>query len=391
MDATEMGNRGRVSGCTAGEASSRHPRLRTGALLPLLVGALLSSQKAVAVTRSWVGGTGWWSTATNWSPIGQPQDGDTAFLTQSDATNRTISYANPLTPNPVLNLLRIDATGAGTITLSQTKDSLAAFDEYVGDTGNGAFLQSGGTNAITNYLYIAPSVGSSGSYELSNSGILRAAEESIGRSGVGALTQSGGANVVTDAIVMGDAGSGTYSLIGGSLSSTNQFLGDGAGTGVFNHIGGTNTLGGTLFLAQSNANGTATYNISGNAQLSVVNEVVGGAGSGHFNQTGGDNVVTDGIVLASQGVASWAGGTYDLSGGGVSANYETVGLRGKGWFTQSGGTNHVAAGLFLGAEGNGGGNYNLSGSGALFANSETIGGLALPITHKSSKSHHPCR
>ena len=56
-------------------------------------------------------------------------------------------------------------------------------------------MQSGGTNSVAGYLYLGYNAGSSGTYNLSGSGLLSAGySEYIGYSGSGSFTQSGGTN-----------------------------------------------------------------------------------------------------------------------------------------------------------------------------------------------------
>ena len=47
---------------------------------------------------------------------------------------------------------------------------------FVGYSGTGSFTQSGGTNTISDYLYLGYNSGSSGTYSLSGSGQLSSAE-----------------------------------------------------------------------------------------------------------------------------------------------------------------------------------------------------------------------
>ncbi len=187
--------------------------------------------------------------------------------------------------------------------------------ENVGYSGSGSFIQSGGTNAIsnylTNYLTLGCFAGSVGSYQLSGSGLLTGFAVTVGNSGSGTFTQSGGTNAITN---------------------------------------GTLTLGG-------NAGATGAYNLSGSGLLSVSaypggSEEMGVSGSGMFTQSGGTNNMTGSLYLGSSGA-------YNLTGGVLSASYETICAGGT--FSQSAGTNLVADTLSLGTGTSGVASYNLSG------------------------------
>ena len=88
----------------------------------------------------------------------------------------------------------------------------AGFNENVGDTGNGSFTQSGGTNSCS-FFYVGANAGSSGTYSLSGSGPLSSSFEWVGNSGTGAFTQTGGNNSPSFLTIANNAGSsGAYSL-----------------------------------------------------------------------------------------------------------------------------------------------------------------------------------
>ena len=93
--------------------------------------------------------------------------------------------------------------------------------------------------------------GSSGSYSLSG-GYLAAATEYVGNSGSGAFTQSGGTNSASSGIVLGnnDGSSGSYNLSGGSLFA--GYITDGNyASGTFTQTGGTTSVGGSIYVART--------------------------------------------------------------------------------------------------------------------------------------------
>jgi hypothetical protein len=239
------------------------------------------------------------------------------------------------------------------MTLSHsTVYTLTAEYEYIGVTGTGTYTQSAGTNDVYT-LYLGWASGSSGTYNLSG-GALTAGAEYIGAWGTGTFTHTGGTNT-TSKLYLGDSSgsSGTYDLSGaGTLLTGSEYIGDG-GTGTFTQSGGTNTIAydysafsdGTLYVGHSST-GSGTYDLSGGA-LSAYREYIGYDGTGTFIQTGGTNTLLYDAGLLYSGYLylgrnSGSSGTYDLSGtGALSAYREYIGYDGTGAFTQSGGTNTV--------------------------------------------------
>ena len=94
-----------------------------------------------------------------------------------------------------------------------------AGSEYVGDSGTGAFTQTGGTNTVTGGLVLGDASGGSGTYKLNGGTLAVGGDEYIGNSGTGVFTQKGGTNAITGNLLVGaGAGSGTYALLGGSAT-----------------------------------------------------------------------------------------------------------------------------------------------------------------------------
>ncbi|MBU1055379.1 MAG: hypothetical protein KKC46_16395, partial [Proteobacteria bacterium] len=306
-----------------------------------------------------------------------------------------------------------NGVGKGIYELSGT-GSLSAKDEYIGFNSIGIFIQMGGTNEVANTLYLGSNhfiVGAIGTYELSKTGSLSANEEIIGNSGRGTFTQNGGTNTVTNDLYLGkNSGSeGTYNLNGGSLDVQRNIEG-GAGTSIINIDGGTlsdnwaginvdnfnvgygsgsngafamsgknltamneyigydgsgifTQTGGTnnpAFLTLGfNSSGVGTYELGGTGELAANSEIIGDEGAGAFTQTGGFNELINILYLGNQ---SGSNGTYELGGtGSLSADYEIIGNSGRGIFTQNGGTNTVTNDLYLGKNSGGKGTYNLHG------------------------------
>ncbi|MGA2616425.1 MAG: autotransporter-associated beta strand repeat-containing protein [Thermoguttaceae bacterium] len=216
----------------------------------------------------------------------------------------TITNASPYSPALDLNNGLV-ISGAGNVTLGWpgngnygnlvvndpasgiTGGSLTLANQYVGTAGTGVFTQSGGSNAVSNYLYLGYNPGNSGSYSLSGTGTLSAAAEYVGLSGVGAFAQSGGANSAGSTIFVGaSAGStGTYNLRGsGQLYAGNEEIVGSQGAGTFTQAGGTNTANLELLLASASTSYGA-YNLNGGTL--IVRSIIGGSGTAAFNFNGG--------------------------------------------------------------------------------------------------------
>src|SRR3989344_3665542 len=166
----------------------------------------------------WVCDNDWWDSSSCWSDGGQPQNGDSAFLIQSDGAYRSVSYRTS-DPSAVLNGLVIDATGGGMMALWQSQDPLAANYEVIGIDGTGIFAQDGGTHTVGGDLYLDG----------------HGDPLSISIDGVTGLIPSG------TYYLLDMVGTGSLSVAG------SEHIGD-FGTGVFTQSGGTHTVGGGLYL-----------------------------------------------------------------------------------------------------------------------------------------------
>jgi autotransporter-associated beta strand protein len=257
--------------------------------------------------------------------------------------------------------------------------------QYVGYAGIGSFAQSGGSNLVSDALYLGYT--SSGTYTLSG-GSLSAANEYLGFSGTGNFTQSGGTNAATGTLELGcNAGDrGIYNLNGGLLVLPAMGLTQGAGTAIFNFGGGTLGVSSPWScLWNINLTGTGgpgTINTTG-GNISISGNLSGGGGltafgTGVLTLTGsntytGNTTVNGGTLQVSNGgtdaasntlyvgYSPGANGFYALNSGSLSASYEDIGVFGNGGFTQSGGTNTVSGGLEFANGSNGSGFYNLNG------------------------------
>ena len=279
----------------------------------------------------------------------------TGLFNQTGGTY-SVSTAMTLAANP---------GSSGTYDLSGT-GALEANKIRVGSSGTGVFTHSAGTNTVVDLLNLGNLSSGHGTYDLSGTGALTADREFIGNGGIGIFNQTGGSNIVAGGLDLGQtlAGNGTYNLSAGSVQAGSQGIGN-FGTGLFAHSGGTNTV--DLIIVGNVGGSNGQYDLSGTGALAVDRLFVGNNGVGVFNQTSGTNTVagTQGILRVGGG--STGDGTYNLSGGTLSSTDAIIGISGTGLFNQTGGTYSVSTAMTLAANPGSSGTYDLSGTGALSA------------------------
>jgi len=343
--------------------------LKVASLVVWLVVGCWVPNLSAQVDYYWIGapGTQDWGTAANWNPPNVPNPGDSAFLEQADTQNRIATYRNIFPTIPALNLIRINASGTGTMTLSLADPGLTGSLQvgtlYIGDTHQGLLHQTEGSLTATEYLYLGSQTGSSGSYTM-EAGDLRANNLVVGEFGQGFFIQSQNTATPTNVIVENDFGLGTnvggqgsYELLGGNLSANYSFVGF-AGQGDFIQSGGRHTVTNELILGYVEGS-QGNYELSGPGILVTNYTWVGNQGTGIVNQTGGDHEVAEDLVLGLSGGGS---GTYDLRGGALEVGGDLfVGDGGSGAFTQTAGTNTVIGHLGVGRGVGGIGTFDVQG------------------------------
>jgi len=171
----------------------------------------------------------------------------------------------------------------------------------------GAINQSGG------YLQPSTLVVDGGAYDLSGTGQVSTANEYVGYSGSGTFNQKGGTNTITNRLYLGtDAGaSGTYNLFGGLLVVPSIF--QGSGSSSLNIAGGTLTgLGSgvnlSLPIVLTSSGSSGTFDTS-SSSLTLAGQI---SGPGGLTKTGsatlvlagnntyfGDTTVAQGALLLS--------------------------------------------------------------------------------------------
>jgi fibronectin-binding autotransporter adhesin len=279
-------------------------------------------------------------------------------------------------------------TAGSPLTISEDRaiSGWANIDDHV--TCQGSLTATSG-GAI--YLNSGITISGSGKIDLGNGnlkvedassslsgGSLTAFNQYIGYSGEGAFIQSAGFNTVTANITTSNVGfflgynaqaKGTYTLTGsGQLKANSEYVGYN-GTGTFNQSAGTNTCS-YLVLGQ-NAGSLGSYNLDGTGSVTNYDEIVGWIGEGIFTQSSGSATSSGGLTIGYQ---KGSKGTYNLSGGSLTLGIEYVGRYGEGTFNHSGGINNIPENeLNLGYEQGSQGIYNLSGSGTLIAGLIRVG------------------
>jgi hypothetical protein len=283
--------------------------------------------------------------------------------------------------NTVTNDLYL-GSDSGNATYSLSGGTLDVRENIVGGFGTNDFLIDGGilTNnwqsSNVDRFNVGHGSGSDVSFTI-NSRSVTSNYQTVGGSGAGTFNQTGGTNTVTNNLYLGldSGGNGTYTLSGGTLDVKDSIW-TGAGIGIVNIDGGTLTSNWkSINVSTFNVGFSGLSNgsfLMDSKSLQSNYQTVGGSGTGAFTQTGGSNTVTNNLYL---GDAFECSGTYELSGtGSLSAYNEYIDYSGTGRFTQTGGANTVMNNLTLGYAPGGDGAYTLSGGALEVKGKIEIGG-----------------
>ena len=216
---------------------------------------------ALAVDRSWLGGSGAWGTGSNWTPTGVPTTGDTADVSGTNGT--VVSLLTTTGSSGVGITVRSGNTLLGNGTSGQNTQRL----------GNGATLTNQGTieNAL---IQTANTVTNTGLIQANGAGKYMNLSASVTFANTGGTVRAvngGILNVISNATVS----NGTLSI---DSTSSLQFRGDNR-TFTLNNVAATNngtmTLGMNLNASndrsvQTNLNSTTTFDNFGTINLSLV-------------------------------------------------------------------------------------------------------------------------
>jgi uncharacterized protein with beta-barrel porin domain len=255
----------------------------------------------------WTSGSGDWGTASNWSS-GVPGDFNNVYLHAADSVNSSVTYNNTAAAAPSLSMLRLDASGSGSMTLvvetGSPTGNLNAEMAIVGAAGKGNITQTAGTVTLTDRLLLGSETTGRGSYVLQG-GTLNTANTIVGLYGNGTFTQSNGTQTISDTLTLAanSGSSGTYTLSGGTLTVNTIQQNSG---GTLSHTGGT-----LNYTTWNHNGGTATFTGPG---LSI--------GPNQTYSLKGGSLTTDSLNILTGGTFSQTGGTL---------NYTTLNFQGGGF------------------------------------------------------------
>jgi T5SS/PEP-CTERM-associated repeat protein len=268
--------------------------------------------------------------------------------------------------------LGYDAGVSGTYELNGT-GTLETGGEYVGYSGTGTINHTAGSNSIsvlilpgpyflpaaTGRLSLGYNAGASGTYNLSGAGRITSAGEAVGESGDGVFNQSGGTNDAGNLYLAYNPGSsGTYNLTGGTLVV--KQISKGGGNAAFN-------FGDATLKAKDNFSTTMPMTltgIGGNAKVDPANYQV--TFSGPLVGPGGLNMLGWG-KLTLDAINAYQGQTTILKG--------TLALSAVGTIDSSPIINVLSPGIFDVYAKNASGGFQLSDSQTLTGNGSVAGNV----------------
>ena len=277
---------------------------------------------------------------------------------------------------------------SGTVTVSNI-NTYAGAENNIGHDGGVATLNiSGGSLSVSEVLRFGNGSGGNGTLNMTGGAINKAGNGQflVGHNnGTGTVVQSGGTIIANNELYIGNenaGASGTYTLSGtGALTVSNEVVvGRESGTGVLNVDGGTITTGGNGNMYIGRRNGTGTLNQT-DGVISVIYEFGVGTrddnkiGTGTYNLSGGTLSAGRNIFIGKELGSS---GTMDMTGGTMSTSDKLqIGHnQATGVLTQSGGTVNVQNEVYIGNESTNTsvGTYTISGSAGLNVGNQVIVG-----------------
>ena len=252
--------------------------------------------------------------------------------------------------------------------------------------GYGEVDQSAGTVTVSGLLVLGSNSDGNGTYNLTG-GTLND-DLIVGDLGTGTFNNTGATNNVTGNLVLGNqsSGNGTYNLTaGGATSVSLSTVVGNQGTGSFLNDASTLTTGNLILAAGDGSSGVFTLQNGGSVNVgSQTNSQffmdVAEHGTATYTQTSGTTTIVGALDIGRCGaspsgtcndgdVGNPGTGTFNLSGGGVSVQYDTVsnyggfvvvGDAGSGTVNQSGSATLSAGEIDIGRDVQGSGTYNLS-------------------------------
>lgn len=338
----------------------------------------LVSLAGLNATSTWIGTTGNFQNAANWSTGEVPNgtdnvvvaNGGTAQVSTFNPTQKlTVDGASTIqvlsgnmSKLGALGDMSIGLTGLGTITIgnqatlinndleswtsylgygsgatgivTSTGGIFSTGDHYVGYEGNGTVTLNSGSQLFTSTAWLGFRPGSVGTVELNNSswiapGILAGDYEqvTVGEQGRGAVSATNSQIQVGNLILAATAGTnGTVTVSGGNLTSSGTvFVGlNGAGSFSANNT----AVGAREFFVGRNAGASGVATLSGGSLTLSADLHVGALGTGTFTLQNGGTISSD---IANIGFGSAAVGVLNVSSGNwTNSRGVFVGVSGNG-------------------------------------------------------------
>jgi hypothetical protein len=250
--------------------------------------------------------------------------------------------AGPLSIGDAAGVTNASASfdGSGRVIIGTTPGASPGL--FVGNSGTGSVLQYGNALVQTPLLDLGTTSSGAGNYSLAGTASIKVATyETVGDAGTGTFTQSGGTQSITGtlSIANGPLSSGEFILSAGDLTGAAEIVGV-AGSGAFAQSGGTQTISGDLILGNAlgssgvmNAAGGVTQ-VDGSAYIG--GNASGRAGSGVLDIGGASLTVNGALTVYNPNYVNFTSGSLtvgSLNTGGQSHND----------FNWSGGTLHLTA------------------------------------------------
>jgi hypothetical protein len=342
---------------------------------------LFVASTASATDLVWVGGSGNWNAAGNWSPAQLPTAADTAIITNTGTYTVTLPPGSTGTAGTITvggtsgtQTLAIDRAtltigGVSVINANGHLDFLVSQSILTGAgnlTVNGTVNWANGTMSGTG----TTTIGSGGLLAIGSGGVTFGRTLNNGGSG----TWSGGNLTMSAGVVFNNLAGGTFDITAdGRLSGTATTPIN--NSGFFRQTAGTVS---TIVTAPFNNNGTlqvlaATLSLNlGGTHTGTMSNALGAT----LNFGGGSHVLTASSFVTGAGILSVSGGATTLTASGSFDAGSTLSVTASN-VTLASGCNVTAATLNIGS---GILNYNSAGSVAVLnLSAGTLGGTS-PVT-----------
>lgn len=257
---------------------------------------------------------------------GQPKNGDSVYLYNASATDYTVTFRNSISPIPTLNLLNIDAFGAGAMNLGQYGYDLKTLNENVGILGRGLIEQAGGTHTVSNTLSLGVGAGSLGTFTASDGAKVSAGTLIAGNYGSGVMGIKNGADLSTGTLYLaangGSVGIMTVDGPGSSLVNSGTIYAGHTGlVGTLAVNNGATATSNSAYVGYSAGSiGGITVDGAGSSLTTASTLEVARSGTGSMSVANGGSVTTNGpgnlgYLVGSNGAVTidGAGSKWDIN------------------------------------------------------------------------------